>query len=239
MVGPPRGQHHRWRGGVRRVLVILLALVVLGTGAWLVGFSAVLDVRMVRVERPPGSTGKALLTERQVLKTAQVPTGQPLARVDLQAIADRVATMPEVAEVTVSRILPHTVTVQVTERAPVYAVKTAGGDHQLVDADGIAYHRVDAVPRGMVSVTADRADRTLLTGLAGVVVALPPEVRRELTRIEVPTRDQVTLELGDGVRVIWGSPDDSVLKAQVAMVLLGVKGVRTVDVSAPSHPTTR
>lgn len=214
--------------------IVALAAAVLGAGVWLLGFSSVLDVRTVAVER----SARALLTERQVLRVAGIPTGQPVARVELQAVADRVATLPEVAEVTVTRSFPHTVTVDITERTAAYAVKADGG-YRLVDASGVSYHRVESVPRGLVAVTAPGADRALLTGLAEVVAVLPTEVRDHLTRIEAPTRDQVTLVLRDGVRVIWGSPQDSQLKGEVAVVLLAVKGVRTVDVSAPSHPTTR
>lgn len=234
MFGRTKRSAAGWRRRLVTGLVAVLVTTVLGTAGWLVCFSSVVEVRSVTVHRP----AKALLAQQRILSTAQVPMGTPMVRADLQAISDRVATLPEVAEVTVSRRWPNTISVDVTERTAAFALKQPSG-YQLVDASGVAYHRVDRVPSGLTTVVADEADRALLTGLAEMVHALPKQVRSKVTRVEAPTRDQVTLILRGNVKVIWGSPTDSELKASVAVVLLEVKGVRTVDVSAPSHPTTR
>lgn len=224
-------------GSRRRVLVLAVVVGVLALlvgGGWLVRYSPVLDAQTVVVQRPT----KGLLSEKQVLAAAGVTLGRPVAEVDLDAVAGRVARLPEVAEVTVAQQFPHTIGITVTERSAAYALK-AGSGYQLVDRHGVGFHQVSKVPKGLAAVTAKNADHNLRSGLADVAAALPDDLRSRLTRIEAPTRDQVTLILSGGVKVIWGSPADSDLKSQVAVVLLNVKDVRTVDVSAPSHPTTR
>ena len=56
-----------------------MVVAVVAGGVWLVYFSSVLTVKRVDVE------GNDLLTRNQVLKTARVPAGEQLARVDLDA----------------------------------------------------------------------------------------------------------------------------------------------------------
>ena len=78
--------------------VLLGALVVVGAvagGIWLVMFSSVLSVHGVRVE------GAEVLDPREVRAVAAVPTGSPLATVDLEAIRERVERLTPVEDVDV------------------------------------------------------------------------------------------------------------------------------------------
>ena len=54
----------------------------------------------------------------------------------------------------------------------------------------------------------------------------------------VSSANLVTLKLGK-VTVVWGGASEPQLKVEVMTVLLGQKGVRTIDVSAPRTPVTR
>jgi cell division protein FtsQ len=53
----------------------------------------------------------------------------------------------------------------------------------------------------------------------------------------VQTVDQISLVLRDGRTVVWGSADESGLKAKVLAVLLRQRA-QTYDVSVPGQPTT-
>ncbi|MCY7344460.1 MAG: FtsQ-type POTRA domain-containing protein, partial [Pseudonocardia sp.] len=126
--GPPRGAPDRQRPGARprpsaghyrrRRLAALLVVVLVGLGVGaraLVYDAGLADVEDVRV------TGVLTVATPDVLAAAAVPVGTPLADVDTATIADRVARLPAVASVRVTRGWPHTVTVAVTERVPVAA----------------------------------------------------------------------------------------------------------------------
>ena len=78
------------------------------------------------------------LTPAQVSFAAQVPIGVPLARQDLDAIAQRTTTLPAIEAATVTRDWPSTITVTVVERRPVLAVRQPEG-YVLVDKSGVAY----------------------------------------------------------------------------------------------------
>ena len=110
-------------------LLAVAGLVVLVVLVWLVGFSSVLATRSVTV------TGLGDPGEQEVVvAAAAVPIGTPLARVDTGGAVDRVAKIPTVASVSVSRSWPSTVVVSVQRKVPVLAVKNPQGQLQVVDA---------------------------------------------------------------------------------------------------------
>ena len=78
----------RWLAWRRVVVAVLLLAVVVGS-LWLVFFSSALAVQGVKVE------GTQVLDPRVVRRAAAVPTGTPLASVDLDAIAQRVALLDD------------------------------------------------------------------------------------------------------------------------------------------------
>ena len=83
-----RVRARRWRV-LRRVVVALLVLALLGGGVWLVFFSAATSVSGGVVR------GVEVLSEREVLRAAQVPVGVPVATADLGAPRSRLRIRPE------------------------------------------------------------------------------------------------------------------------------------------------
>src|SRR5689334_17335306 len=118
-------------GGGAVVVVGALLFMVFGTG--------VLGVRQVEV------TGTDLLTPLQVEQAATVPLGEPLARVDLDAVRARVQALPAVDHAEVSRSWPATVSIEVVERTPVAAVPS-GQVWTMLDDDGVAYRTTSKRP---------------------------------------------------------------------------------------------
>ncbi len=86
----------RWRR-VRRIALVLLLVAAVSASVWLVFFSSYVTARTVEV------TGTQTVGEARIERAAEVPTGTPLARVDLDAIAARVESIPSVRKVEVSR----------------------------------------------------------------------------------------------------------------------------------------
>lgn len=211
--------------------IVLGFLALVGGGAWLMGWSSVFSTDEVVTE------GLVVLTHDDVVAAAQVPLGGPLARVELDAIAERVRELPPVADVAVSARYPHTVAIEVTERTPAVALQI-GRNYVSVDASGRAFHSSQEAPDGVLVARGNVSDETLLAAFAHVAAALPADVRHQAQSIGGETQDSITISLTDGRRVVWGGPEASELKAQVIAPLLSVKAT-VYDVSAPSHPTTR
>jgi len=225
-----RRQQSRRRRVRRGLLAALIVLVAAGL-VWLVGFSTVLGVNRVQV------VGTCLVSADQVTAAAQVVSGTPLPRVNGNAIATRVkAAIPEVASVSVARHWPSTLIIRVTERVLVYQV-LLGGDFQWVDATGTVFHTSpDAQPAPVA--TLDTTDQQLMSDVATVVTALSADLKPHVQSITAATQDSITLSLDDGRDIIWGSADQSDLKAQVIDPLLKFPGT-VYDVSAPANPAVR
>jgi len=236
-----RFSRRRWRGRLGRLkLPLLVAAGVLGAGggAWLVLGSDVLDVDDVAVR------GTRMLDPGEVELTAAVPTGAPLARVDLDAIASRVEDLPAVAEAEVSRDWPGTVQVVVVERTAV-AVVDDGGSYRGLDAEGVLFRSYPSVPDGLPLVQSDDLDQAssgesrtdALHEVALVVESLPGSIAQRVDHVELASLDSIALVLRDGSRVRWGSAEESGLKAEVLTALMDVPA-ETYDVSVPGLPTT-
>ncbi|MFI7597740.1 cell division protein FtsQ/DivIB [Actinoplanes sp. NPDC049681] len=208
-------------------------LLVVGALVWTVYGTSVLGVRGVRV------VGTDTLTPAQVEQAAAVRMSEPLARVDLDAIRDRVQALPAVERAVVSRSWPGTVEVQVVERRPVAAVPV-GKEFSLIDAEGVAFRTVPDRPSGLpVAKLAAPGPEDINTRSALVVLSsLTAELREQLLSISVPAPAQVSLGLRRSRTIIWGDDTESEKKAQVATALLARKG-DTIDVSAPTVVTIR
>jgi cell division protein FtsQ len=222
------------------VLVSLAVLGVAGFGVWVVAFSPLLDARTVTVQ---GLTSGSALSPAQVRTAARVPLLQPMVRVDLDAIHGRVGALRPVQRVEVRRSWPHDITIEITERTAV-AAWSDGKVRWLVDMEGVPFRTADhdRAARPLIvlrSPSAEPADAaTLRAAGARVADALPAKLARRVSAVEVRTLDGVTLQLGGGVTVMWGSADDSATKARVLDALLQQKAT-VYDVSVPNFPTTK
>ena len=226
----------------RKLLVTLaVAVLVLGTAAYVVLASPLLAVRTVQVD------GVRTLSDAQVAEAAGVAEGTPLARVDTDAAAARVARLPQVASAVVTRGWPGTVVVTVVEREPVAVVGQAG-NRQLVDAGGTVFDTITGdPPNGVVplDVPEPGPGDPATTAALEALTALPRDVREQVTGVAARTADDVTLTLTDGRSVLWGSADRTERKAEVLDALLEqieagtLEPAETLDVSTPDAVVLR
>jgi cell division protein FtsQ len=209
-----------------------LFVVLAGAAVWAVYFSSYLAVSTVQVR------GVHEVPRSTVLSAARVPVGDQMIRVDTAAIARRIRAITEVADAKVSRAWPDRVVITVTERVPV-AVVTDGSRYELVDAGGVEFRTVPKRPADLpvALVTGPRRDVTVRSVVA-VSAALPQALRSRVTSITAGSPDSITLRLDHGVKVVWGSSEQSDRKAAVLTALMR-RDARVYDVSAPDLPVTQ
>ena len=222
----------RWLS-LRYVLAFVLVVGVLATSIWLVFFSATLQVKRVEV------VGNDLLSDGRVREIADIPLGEQLALVDLARADARVGSLAEVKSVDVTRTWPDAVRIQVVERTAVAVVELAGRLRGL-DADGVVFRDYKTAPKGMPRVRpGSSAGTDALKEAATVVSALPEDLATRVDHVEVATVDQITLVMRDQRQVLWGSAEQSELKAEVVDRLLAAQKATVYDVSVPGNPTVR
>ncbi|MFC4787335.1 cell division protein FtsQ/DivIB [Nocardioides sp. MAHUQ-72] len=210
-------------------LVVVLGL--LATGVWAVWFSSLLAVQGVQV------TGAPTLGTAQIRKAAAVPTGEPLATLDLGGVQARVESLAGVRSADVSRQWPDEVLITVHERVAI-AVVEIGGRVRGMDDAGVVFRDYQHPPADLPRVqTSTETHSDALQEAARVISALPSDLATKVDHVEVETVDQISLVLGDGRRVVWGSADESEEKAQVLAALLPHRH-QEYDVSVPGQPTT-
>jgi cell division protein FtsQ len=239
-------KRQRWRRLSVTVTVLLLLLT--GTGYYLLWHTKVFDVRTVKV------SGTRVLTRDQILAAAAIPSHEPVAGVDTDAVKKRLMSLPRVKSAVVERDLPHAVLITVVERVPAAALPDADGGYTIVDADGVAFDTaatwqlipnhvpvIDLRPAATVTEPPAQTRATVIDGALAALRALPPAVRGRVRSIAATGPFAISLELeaatakGKPVVVNWGGADQPALKAKVLTILLA-KGFDHYDVSAPEAP---
>lgn len=224
-----------WRAAGLLLAVLLLC----GGVVYLFGWSSAFVVEEVRVEGAEGSLAE------EIVATAAVPEGHPLARLNTAAVEERVLEDLRVREVEVQRSWPSAVTLVVQLREPALAVSQSGSPMQLADASGVLYDTVEKRPKGVpqVGAPAGEVDPASLVGILEMREALPEEVREDVRKMRIRSSGDLRFDLG-AVRVDWGPPEQPALKAEVLAALLQQSGIDpaaeeqpvTIDLSAPSVP---
>ncbi|WP_116206001.1 cell division protein FtsQ/DivIB [Amycolatopsis circi] len=225
---PTRGQEIR-----RRWVALLIVVTLLGLG-YLLFFSSLLSVKTIEVQ------GAKTVSADQIRATAQVPAGQPMLRADVDGIRDRVAQMPGIATVDVSRSWPTTLEIAVTERTPIAFFDSGpGGDGvHLVDGGGVVFKTVKTRPVGLPELKLPKVsvDDPVTRAVTAVLGVLPEQLLKQTKTVTAQTPASVEFTLSTGKTVRWGNSENTDRKAKVLAALLTQQG-KIYDVSAPELPT--
>ncbi len=220
----------RRRRLLKSVAAAAVVVLVVGFVAWAVGFSSWFAVSHVQV------SGEQTLRVTRIERVAHVQVGEPLVRVDLDAIRRRVQAIPAVNQVRVHRSWPHTITIAITERRPV-AIERQAGHWHAVDVSGVVFRTFAHRSAGLPVLSGGLRDPEVVAAMARVVGALPGDLLKRVDTVDAASSDSITLHLAGGKDLVWGSADDSGRKAAVAVALMKT-AARVYDVSVPEEPTT-
>jgi cell division protein FtsQ len=227
-----RGRARR-RSRLRLVLVLLALVGVLAALAWLVLWSSILGVAQVEV------TGTARLSATDVTEQAAIRPGTPLARLDSDAVAERISSLPVVEHVEVHRSWPRSVEIVVRERTGA-AVRPIGESWQLVDRTGVVFATQSTRPDGLPLVSAPAgAGRSALRATLDVLDSLSAQVRRQVREVRAVDDQHVTMRLSHKRSVVWGSSSERAQRKADVLAVLLTRKASVYDVSAPDIPTTR
>ncbi|WP_152192059.1 cell division protein FtsQ/DivIB [Georgenia satyanarayanai] len=221
----------------RKVLLVVGVLAVLGGIAWALLLSPLLALDVTEVAVSGVGEGTTVPRE-EVVALVEERAGTPLTRLDTGALADDVRAITTVRSVTVTREWPRGLAVDVVPREPV-AAATAEDGLVLLDADGVVVGTAQETPQDLPRVTVPlegaRAGQTL-SAVLSVLAELPPDLRAEVDTAGAVNPASIRLELTDGAEVLWGSVEESELKAAV-LAVLREREASVYDVTVPRAPT--
>ncbi|PRB11056.1 FtsQ-type POTRA domain-containing protein [Microbacterium sp. MYb62] len=160
--------------------------------------------------------------------------GTPLALVDTSEVKAALLAFPLIETYALEARPPHDLTVRIVERTPVGVIRSDAG-YTLVDAAGVALSTTSDQPAGQPVIDAAGGVDTAAFRSVGLVVrSLPADVRTVLTGVRATTADDVTLTLSSGLTVVWGSAEESALKAvALSTTMLANPGAGSIDVTSP------
>jgi cell division protein FtsQ len=223
----------------RRTSLLLLSLAAVAVVALvsLIARAAVFDVDEVRV------SGANRETVDRILDVAAVREGIAIWSVDVGAVERRVERLPWVADATVHRRWPDTITIALREYQATAFVRSDDGSVALLGADGRVLERADAPPPDVVEITGVRrvpeaGGMLFPPGVGALMVGIPDELAARVASIDVT--DGVTLRMAPRGRVRLCSADDLAAKGDIALALMRqVEEFTAIDVCVPSAPTVR
>jgi cell division protein FtsQ len=219
-----------------RWLAVVATIVCLAGALYLIANSALLDVDHIPVR------GAQHVSVREVQAASGVHKGEALVFVDTDAVARRIERLPWVEHAAVTKLMPNSLRIIVTEYDPVAYVR-AGRDVVLLAANGRALARVKAVPAGAVEIRGVRvapANGELLSPpeAAHLTAQLPAALAQQVKAVDVGGVG-VSLVLARGGEVRFGAPTDLDAKAAAALAVLAHNGAAPfafIDVSTPATP---
>lgn len=160
--------------------------------------------------------------------------GTPLALVDTSKVKAALLAFPLIETYALEARPPHDLTVRIVERTPVGVIRSEAG-YTLVDAAGVALSTTADQPAGQPLIDVPGGVDSTAFRTAGLVVrSLPADVRGALTGVRATTADDVTLTLNTGMTVVWGSAEESALKAvTLSATMIAHPDAASIDVTSP------
>ncbi|MEV8268061.1 FtsQ-type POTRA domain-containing protein [Microbacterium sp. NPDC076911] len=231
-----RSEVRRFTGRQRRrrmvwigALASLIVLVVATLGAAYSPLLAVEEIVVVGAER---------LDAEEVSDALSSQLNTPLPLVDESAIKAALVEFPLIESYTLEARPPHELVVQLVERTPVGLIESAAG-YTLVDAAGVALATTEnrESDEPIIEVTGG-TDSDAFHSVGQVIRSLPDSILERVTSVSASSPNDVTLTFGGtNTDVVWGSAEDSALKAfelEKIMQTRAPEDVLTYDVSSPS-----
>lgn len=231
-----RGESRRFTRRSRRRRITWLVsglslLLVLGfvTGAV---YSPLLSLKTIRVE------GASKVSAASVRTALGGQLGRPLALIDFDSITRKLGNFPLIRSFVTETVPPGTLIIRIAERTPIATLATSSG-FSVVDPAGIVIDssadRQPSLP--LIELGSATKSSPAFVAAVGVLLALPSALLKQVDTVTAQTSDDVTLTLTGGQSVVWGSAEQSALKAKVLAAVIAVGGATTkYDLSAPNHP---
>lgn len=228
----------------RRVAVVIAVL-----AAGLLARSAIVNSQLFEIASI-NVVGTKALTPEDVTARAAIEPGETLLRVDEDAVVKRLLEDPWIKDASISRRLPSTLRIEVTERAPAAVVDT-GLSFWFVEKTGrviaesvVSSATVVPVIRDVpdfVGEPGNVSDSDALRNALAVLSGLSEELRATVKSVSAPSVSETTVLTATGVEIMVGEAVHMPEKSVIVSDILAAKGADVVfiDVRSIERPISR
>ena len=245
--------------GITLLVIVFAALVV---GGVTLANSSVFDVTSIEVR------GTTNLSAQDIKDLADIPSADSLLLLNKDAVAQRIMQQPWVKDVSISKHLPHTLEISVTQRTPrAVAVLPGENNKWLVSEDTVWLGKLDASlastqaqsdSYGAVLFDAKKLIQIVdlplskprdgkkvttseITNAIRVINGVSPELRKTMARVSAPSVPKTKFFTKSGIEIAVGSAEDIKTKDRIIRSILKAQKGRVVliNVRAIDAPTWR
>ena len=233
-----RRKHNRLESVLFIIMVAIAAYVILR--------SPYFDIRQVVIQ------GNHYLVEEDIRAATPINTGENIFSVNVSEATEQLKKVPMVKDARITRDLPATVLINITERRPLGILPTGGGFVE-VDEEGMCLQRSGAGVLGLPVLTGiqvesvspgDHIHNELLAAILEIAGGLPTEVTEELSEIHIDPDRQVKMYTLGHIPCYFGGSDEIEAKGAVlAQLLLEIKEhglkVEYINISSVDKPAVK
>lgn len=211
----------------RHRLSILIAILIFGVAAYVLGWSTLFTVKAVEIS----GTKSQIVTE--------ITIGERLARVEPRSIVADLERVKWIRSAEVSRNwISGKVTITIVERTPI-----AIFNEQVIDEEGVSFPILNRSIQGLPHIQATNIDAAIEA--ANFYNSLPQGFADAITRLKVQSGNSYTFDMKHGkksIEILWGRDEENTLKIKVYSALITRpenSEIRRIDLSAPHAPIVK
>ena len=197
--------------------------------------------------------GVSHLTSQEITSIAAVSDDSTLLRLDANGIISRLKDNAWVQDVSIHRVFPDTIELNITERAPGAVVDINDKSTWVVSTDGTwlsaataedqqtAMHIIDVSPSLSTPISGTECTDGGIKNALSIMDAISDDLRAKIVSISAESSLKTSLNLTDGVTVAFGDSSDVEIKeAAINSLLSQYEGhISYINVRVPTRPTYR
>ncbi len=219
--------------------VIIAVLLILILGVFQLYRSGLINVKKIEV------SGNKSVPSTKIIKACRVGEHTSLLSVSTGDISGRILKDPWIKNVTIKRVFPHTLRVEVQERVPL-AIISQGGKFYLVDddlfvlsdrqyADNSDIPTITNLPVDKIRV-GERLTNNSLENAVKCIKSMDPEFRKTISLISASSPDKLSLYNKSNVEILYGEAKQTDDKNKVLQTILKEQGKQVIFIDIRSYP---
>lgn len=249
LAGASRRHNRLWMARLRKIAIVSVSLACLG-GALFYAYSAGVfskaglfaQQKIIETTAHAGFrvqnilvSGRARMTQEELLSLMELREEAPLFSIDINALREKVAGVSWVKDVTVARVLPDTITINIEERVPV-ALWQHNKKMSVIDADGVPLTSDNLARYKDLPLIVGESAGTHVTGLLALLRAEPAVASHFASAVRIGGR-RWDLHLDNGMVVKLPERDGELalrrLGSDAERAGLFEKDIRVIDLRTP------